>query len=83
VEVGLFLWAWTTEGTMATFAETMLATIKTRLETCAGLKSVVIDGQTVTFEDLTAQYDYWNKRVMREQGQSSRVQRISLGGIYS
>jgi len=67
---------------MATFAETMLDAIKIRLADCAGLKSITVDGQTVTFEDLTRQYDHWNTRVMREQGKASRIQRINLGGIY-
>jgi sulfur carrier protein ThiS len=45
-----------------------------------GVQSVTVDGQTVTYDDLLKQYNFWKSRVARENGTRPRVGQIWLGG---
>lgn len=55
----------------------------TRLETlmsqCVGLQQATIDGQTVVYDDLLKQYNYWKSRQAREDKRRPRVAQIYLG----
>ena len=53
---------------MATFAEQMVTKLETLLLSSAGLRSVNVDGESVTYADLESRYDYWKSRVNRESG---------------
>lgn len=53
---------------MASFAEQQLARIEATLAALAGAKSMTIDGRVVTFDDLTAQWTFWSKRVAAATG---------------
>jgi hypothetical protein len=63
-----------------TFAERMVTKLETLLEQSAGLASVNVDGEAVTFADLEARYDYWKGRVALENGARRRSSSIYLGG---
>lgn len=66
---------------MATFAEQMKSQYETLLSNAAGLRSVNIDGQQVQYGELERQYEYWCKKVAREQGKRPVAGRINLGGF--
>jgi len=46
-----------------TFAEKMVAKYEELLEANAGLASVNVDGQQVSYSDLEAKYGHWLKKV--------------------
>lgn len=60
------------------FADTMVAKYETLLQQCAGVKSVNVDGNTVTFEELEAKYQYWKKLAARASGARPFAARIKL-----
>lgn len=64
---------------MATFAEEMVTKLETVLKANAGLKSVQVDGQAVSFDDITDQYDYWKRKVAKEKGRAPVISTIKLG----
>lgn len=53
---------------MPSFAEQMVTKLETLLLASAGLKSVSVDGEAVSYADLESRYDYWKSRVSRESG---------------
>lgn len=63
---------------MPSFAETMVTKLETLIASSAGLKSVSVDGEAVTYDDLLKQYDYWKSRVARESGARPRVAQVDL-----
>ena len=66
---------------MSTFSEDMLAKYQALLLANAGLKSVTVDGVQTTFEDLRAQYEYWERKVGRENGTGKpRLSSIDMSG---
>ena len=65
-----------------TFAEKMVARFEELLLESAGLKSVVIDGTQVSYEDLEAKYRYWKKKVAEEQGSAPLSAQIDLGAAW-
>jgi len=65
---------------LSSFAAQQVTRLETLLAQCVGVKSVTVDGQAVTYEDLTAQYNFWKSRVARENGTRPRVAQIYLGG---
>ena len=64
-----------------TFAEQMVTKLEALLLENAGVQSVNVDGQAVTFTDLQRQYDYWKGKVARESGTRPRVASVNLGGF--
>lgn len=64
-----------------TFAERMVAQLETVIEESAGLQSVTVNGTSTTYVDLVKQYEYWKKKVARENGSAPRVKRMNLGGF--
>jgi hypothetical protein len=45
------------------------------------MESLSVDGRSVTYADLMAQYDYWKSRVAREIGTRQRVLQVDLSGF--
>jgi hypothetical protein len=64
-----------------TFAELQLTRIEQALAKNLGVRQIVIDGVSVTFDDLIKQRDYWRREVQTEQGNRSRVLSVELGGF--
>jgi hypothetical protein len=64
-----------------TFAETMVTKLETLLSEAAGLRSVTVAGQMVTYENLIEQHGYWKKQVAQEQGTRRRILPIEMGGV--
>lgn len=64
-----------------TFAEQMVAKLEGLLLQSAGLQSVNVDGEAVTFADLEKRYDYWKGRVASESGARPISATIDLGGF--
>lgn len=64
-----------------TFAEQMLARIEAALLESAGVKSAVIAGQTVSFDDLVAQRDHWRREIQKEQGGRPLMLEVHMGGV--
>lgn len=65
---------------MPSFAEQMVTKLETLLLASAGLRSVNVDGETVTYADLESRYDYWKSRVSRESGTRPLSATIDLSG---
>lgn len=60
------------------FAQRMVTKYETLLEANAGLASVSVDGQTVTYTKLQADYQYWLKRLAVSKGLAPVVSRVKL-----
>ena len=67
---------------MATFAEQMVEKYRTLLADSAGLKSVTVDGQSVTYGELERQLQYWENKVAAECGRRPRAATIKLSSGY-
>lgn len=64
---------------MPTFAEDHVERLETLLAANVGVRSVSVDGVSVSYDDLLKQYDYWKSRVARESGTRPRIAQINLG----
>lgn len=64
-----------------TFAEQMVAKLEQVLLEAAGLQSVTIAGQVVTYVDLTKQHAHWKAQVAREQGGRPLFIQVETGGV--
>lgn len=64
-----------------TFAEQMLAKIEAVLLEAAGVKSAVIAGQTVSYDDLIAQRDHWRREIQKERGTRPLMVEVHMGGV--
>ena len=53
---------------MASFAQTMVAKLEALLAANPGAQSVSVDGNSISFGDLLAQYNYWKKIAARQSG---------------
>ena len=62
----------------ATFAQQMVTKLEALLLANAGVRSVNVDGQQVSFDDLTAQYEHWKRKAAAEAGTRPRVAQINL-----
>jgi hypothetical protein len=54
--------------TEAQFAQSMVNRYRKLLLSAAGHKSITIDGQVVSYADLTAEYEKWAKKLARLNG---------------
>ena len=63
---------------MATFAQQMVEKYRTLLADSAGLKSVTVDGQSVTYGDLERLLEHWENKVAAEGGRRPRAASIKL-----
>ena len=69
---------------MPTTAEDRVEALEAALATGAGVVSVSIDGQTVTYNraDARAELQFWARKRARERRQRPAAASIRLGGIY-
>lgn len=65
---------------MPSFAETMVTKLETLLASSAGLRSVNVAGESVTYDELERRYDYWKSRVARESGTRPIASTVDLSG---
>lgn len=63
------------------FASNQVARLETLLAQCVGVQSVTVNGQAVTYDDLTKQYKFWKSRQARENKTRPRSAQIYLGGF--
>ena len=63
------------------FAREQMRRIQCAIENAKGAKSVVVDGVSVTYDDLLAQHRYWQNELDRVTGQRPMVARIKLSGL--
>lgn len=63
---------------MSTFAEDMVEKYQTLLLANAGVKSVTVDGQSMTMDDLERKLEYWSRKVAAANGTRPRVMQINL-----
>lgn len=66
---------------MASFAAQQVARLETLLQQNVGVQSITVDGQTVEYDDLLAQYNYWKSRLARENQTRPRAAQVYLGGF--
>jgi len=66
---------------MATFAEDQVSRLETLLASSVGVRSVSVDGVSVSYDDLLRQYDYWKSKVALEGGTKPRVSSINLSNF--
>lgn len=66
---------------MSTFADQMVAKYEALLLANAGLTSINVDGQVVSFADLEAKYQQWKSMAARESGRRPRAAQIKLSGF--
>jgi len=64
-----------------TFAAQMVAKYETLLLASAGLKMVMVDGQSITYGELEQKYDFWARKLAAETGTKPRASRIKLDGF--
>ena len=67
---------------MATFAEQMVEKYQTLLADSAGLKTVTVDGQSVTYGELEERLAYWEGRAAAESGRRPRAATIKLSSGF-
>jgi hypothetical protein len=63
------------------FARDQLRRIQDAIANSKGAKSVVVDGVSVTYDDLLAQHRYWQNEFDRVTGQRPISARIKLSGL--
>jgi hypothetical protein len=63
----------------SSFADEMVTKLETLLRENVGVTSVNVDGRSVSYAELTAQYDYWKNRAARESGRRPWASKIKLG----
>lgn len=68
-------------GPEPTFAEQMVTKLQQTLLESAGLASVTIAGQVVSYGDLQKQLDCWERRVAKEQGKRSQLIEVDFQGV--
>lgn len=60
------------------FASDQVARLETLMAANPGAQQVTIDGQTVNFRDVRADWEFWKGRVAKEGG-NRRTKQIKLG----
>ena len=67
---------------MASFAEQMVEKYEAALLAAPpGVRSVSVDGQSISVDDLAKGLQYWNTQVGRENGTRPLCAQISLTGL--
>jgi hypothetical protein len=64
------------------FTKQMVAKYRGMLLSAAGLSSVTLDGQVVSYQDLQSQYSYWKGKLAQLEGGASRLQTIDLSTAF-
>jgi len=68
---------------MATFAENMVAKLEALLAENPGADRVVLpDGRQVSYRDLKREWEYWKRRVAKEQGNRPAISQIDLSQTF-
>ena len=62
----------------ATHAQQMVAKLEQMLLENAGLKTVDVDGETVSYADLEAKWQFWKGQVAKARGRKPVISRIRL-----
>lgn len=62
------------------FAEQMVEKYQALLLTAAGRRSVQVDGQAITYQDLYAEYNRWRRELARLKGAKPVANTIDLSG---
>jgi hypothetical protein len=62
------------------FAEQMVTKIQELLLESGGLKSITVDGQTVSVADLKKDLEYWEGRVSSEDGTNPSWMTVNMSG---
>ena len=65
---------------MASFAAQQVNRLELLLQENVGVVNVTVDGQTVSYDDLLKQYQFWKSRAARENGTRPRTSQVWLGG---
>ena len=60
------------------FAQQMVERLEALLLENVGFTSVNVDGRSVSYADLTAQYEIWKNKADRENGKRPTFSRIRL-----
>jgi len=60
----------------------MVTKYETLLEANAGMKTVSVDGQTITYEDLHRRWEFWKNWQAREKGTRPRAVTLDLGNSF-
>ena len=63
------------------FAEEMVEKYKGLLRDNAGIKSVSVDGQSVSYDDIQKQYNQWKKILDSSTGKKAMVSQINLSNF--
>jgi len=63
-----------------TTAESMVAHYLGLIKELGGLKTAIIDGQTLSLVDLEAKLTFWEARVAKEAGTRPKAAQIDLSG---
>ena len=66
----------------ADFTRRMVAKYRELLLSAAGLSSVTIDGQVVSYQDLEASYRSWTKKLATLDGTRPQLVSIDLSGAF-
>ena len=60
------------------FADEMVEKYQALLLANAGVKSVNVDGQSLSLDDLESKLEYWSRKVAIADGSRPRVMQINL-----
>jgi len=60
------------------FTEKMVAKYRDLLLQCAGMKTIALDGQSVSYGDLEVAYEHWTKKLARLNGSRPIAASINL-----
>jgi len=61
------------------FADQMVAKLEALLLANPGASSITIDGRTMTYDDLTKQYEIWKNKAARISGSRPIIAQIKTG----
>jgi hypothetical protein len=64
-----------------TFAYHQMMKLEKLLASNVGVKQVTVGNTTIAYEDLLKQYDYWKRKVARENGCRPRASQINLSNF--
>lgn len=63
------------------FAYHQVERLERLLTNNVGVKSITVGNTLVSYDDLLKQYDYWKRKVARENGRRPRASQINLSGF--
>lgn len=63
------------------FAERMVEKYQELLLKSAGLKSVSVEGESMSLDDIEAKWSFWKREVNRLVGKKPAISVIKMGGV--